>query len=298
MASQEQLDGAIHVLLWHTPQRLGCRRGDLGGPRLSIPSDVGERCPDVVHGRIVRAMTLDPLLQELREAPEPILRLRTELPGPEPRAVALLSGSFDPLTIGHAALAEAASKHADLVLLVYSVRTLPKEGPVPRPVLTEDERLAVLEAFCQERPGIEPALCSHGLLAEQVSAAAARFPASRIALVMGSDKVRQLLDPVWYEDRERTLRSLFSRATVLYAVRSGDEGAVEGLLEQSPNRLWRDKFERLDVAPEIASVSSRLIRERLAAGIDVTPLVPVEAAALLKPRPSRPPRRSGPYNSE
>jgi nicotinic acid mononucleotide adenylyltransferase len=174
--------------------------------------------------------------------------------------------------------------HANLVLLVYSVRTQPKEAGAPGPLLSEDQRLAVIEAFCEARPGIEPALCSHGLLAEQVEAAAARFPASTFALVMGSDKVRQLLDPWWYEDRERTLETLFSRASVLYAVRSEDEGVVEGLLGQPRNRRWRERFLRLDVHPDVASVSSRGVRERLAAGKDVTQFVPDEAALLLERR--------------
>jgi cytidyltransferase-like protein len=229
-------------------------------------------------------MTLDPLLQQLRDAPEPVIRLRTELAGPEPRRVALLSGSFDPLTIGHAALAEAALAHADLVLLVYSVRTLPKEEGTPQALLSEDERLAVLEAFCGTRPGIEPALCSHGLLADQAEAAAARFPASDISLVMGSDKVMQLLDPIWYEDPEPTLRRLFSRATVLYAVRTGESGMVEDLVEKRWNSRWRDRLVRLDVPPDVAAISSRLIRERLAAGQDVARLVPAEASAVLTGR--------------
>jgi nicotinamide-nucleotide adenylyltransferase len=229
-------------------------------------------------------MTLDSLLQELREAPQPVLRLRAELPGPDPRVVALLSGSFDPLTIGHVALAEAALNHANLVLLVYSVRTQPKEAGVPGPLLAEYERLAVLEAFCEVRPGIEPALCSHGLLAEQVEAAAARFPASDVALVMGSDKVRQLLDPRWYEDRERALGTLFLRAEVFYAVRSQDEGVVQELLEQPQNRRWRERFVRLDVPPDVVSVSSRGVRERLAAGEGVAQFVPTEAAVLLQRR--------------
>ena len=227
-------------------------------------------------------MTLDPLLEELREAPEPVLRLRTEWTGGEPGVVAMLSGSFDPLTVGHAALAEAALDLADLVLLVYSVRTLPKEESVPASLLSEEERLAVLEAFCEARPRIEPAICSHGLLAEQVRAATARFPASELALVMGSDKVRQLLDPGWYEDRDAVLHQLFSRATVLYAVRAGDEGLVEDLLRRAENVIWRDRFERLAVAGDVASISSRVVRESLALGKDVSRLLPPEAAPLVR----------------
>lgn len=228
-------------------------------------------------------VTIDPLLQELREAPQPILRLRAERSGLDPGVVALLSGSFDPLTVGHAALANAALKQAELVLLVYSVRTLAKEADTPEPLLSQDERLAVLEAFCESRPGMEPALCSHGLLAEQVEAAAARFPASDLMLVVGSDKVVQLLDPSWYEERQRTLDSLFARASVLYAVRLGDEGVVEALLGAPDNAAWRNRFHPLEVDAEAASVSSRLVREELAAGRDVRRLVPAESMTLLEP---------------
>lgn len=228
-------------------------------------------------------VTIDPLLQELREAPQPVLRLRAERSGPDPGVVALLSGSFDPLTVGHAALAEAARSQAELVLLVYSVRTLPKEADTAEPLLSEDERLAVLEAFCESRPGVEPALCSHGLLAEQVEAAAARFPASDLMLVVGSDKVVQLLDPSWYEERQRTLGPLFARASVLFAVRAGDEGVVEALLERPANAAWRHRFHPLVVDADAASVSSRLVREELAAGRSVGHLVPAESMALLEP---------------
>jgi cytidyltransferase-like protein len=227
-------------------------------------------------------MTLDPLLEGLREAPDPVLRLRSDFTAADPPMVALLSGSFDPLTLGHVALAEAALAHADLVLLVYSVRTLPKEESAPAPLLSEEERLAVLEAFCEARPRIEPALCSHGFLAEHVQAASTRFPSSHLALVMGSDKVRQFLDPGWYQDREAALSPLFSRAHVLYAIRSGDEGLVEELLRRAENMIWRDRFERLEVPAGMASLSSRRVRELVAAGEDVSALLPPEAASLVR----------------
>jgi nicotinate-nucleotide adenylyltransferase len=284
MAHDEQPDRRMGIGLGHRAERLCGRSYDLGCPGLPVCGDPRERCPDVFHMCIVGAMPLDPLLQELREAPEPVLRLRTELPRPEPTSVALLSGSFDPLTIAHAALAEAALGHADLVLLVYSVRTLPKEGPTPEPLLSEAERLAVLEAFSEARPGIEPALSSHGLLAEQVQAARARFPSSDLALVMGSDKVRQVLDQTWYQDRRRALQVLFSEARILYAVRTGDQGVVEDLLRTGENARWKDRFVRLDVPSDLATVSAGLIRKRLAAGGDVAQLVPIEAMSLLEGR--------------
>jgi nicotinic acid mononucleotide adenylyltransferase len=231
-------------------------------------------------------MSLDELISELRSADRSVLHLLSD-PG-APAGVALLAGSFDPLTVGHEALARAASQPADLVILVYSVKPLSKEGPVPPPLLREAERLHVLERFCRARPGMAVGLASRGLLAEQLAAARDRFPQASISLVMGSDKVLQLLDPHWYEDREAVLSGLFREARVLYAVRAGEEGAVEVALDRAENTGWRDRFERVPVPPELASVSSRLVRERVRRGEDVGHLVPPEALRALRGEGSRP----------
>ena len=191
--------------------------------------------------------------------------------------MALLSGSFDPLTLGHEALSTAAAGRADLVVLVHSVRTLPKEAGATAPLLSEDERLRVLESFCRVRPGLAPALCSHGLLAEQVAAAADRLPRAELAVVAGSDKVLQVLDPRWYRDRDAELAPMFDRAEFWYAVRRGEREAVERLLAAPENAAWAGRFHPLDVGPDVAAVSSRRVRELARRGQNTSGLVPPEA---------------------
>jgi hypothetical protein len=77
---------------------------------------------------------------------------------------------------------------------------------------------------------------------------------------------------------------LFAEARILYAVRTGDQGVVEDLLRNRENARWKDRFVRLELPLDIAAVSARLIRKRLAAGGDVAQLVPIEAMSLLKGR--------------
>src|SRR2546427_3312680 len=138
-------------------------------------------------------------LEELRRSRDPQLVMLPDI-APAPPRIALLCGSFDPLTVAHAALAEATLRaHADLVLLTYSVRTIPKQGPVPPALLSERDRVAALTTFCRHRAeagwSLAVGLCSHGLLVDQVRAARARFPQAELALAMGSDKLLQVLDP-------------------------------------------------------------------------------------------------------
>ncbi len=227
---------------------------------------------------MVRA--LDPMqaLHQIRLAERPRLVLWPDDDrAPAASSVALLAGSFDPVTVAHVALAEAAREHAGLVVALYSARILPKEPGTPPALLDERERIETLAAVCAGREGLAAGLTSHGLLADQVAAAAGRFPRAALSVVLGSDKLAQLLDPAWYEDRERALATLFSSATVLYATRRGEEEAVARAVAEAAALGWEDRVRRLDVPPGVAAVASRDVRDRARRGDDVSALVPPEA---------------------
>lgn len=222
-----------------------------------------------------RVDDLPNLLERLRRETRP--RLAVLGPRPAARRVTLLASSFDPLTLGHVALASAVSSTPEPSLLVYSPRTLPKEGEAEPPMLPELDRLEVIRRFCEMRRWAMPAICSHGLLGDQVAAAREALPGTRVDLALGSDKAVQLLDPAWYEDRERVLGDLLSSSLVRYAVRSGDEGRVEAELRRPENRAYAGAFERLELDPEAAAVSAREVRRRARGGEPFEHLVPPES---------------------
>lgn len=210
-------------------------------------------------------------------------RLRSIVPHtlPSLRELGVVSGSFDPPTLAHLALAHGLhDMGCEVVALVYSVRTLPKEvapGGLVRPALLDPvDRLACLAAVCEGRPWLGVAVCSHGLLAEQAEAAARACPGARVILGMGSDKVLQLLDPRWYDDRDAALEALFARASVAYAPRSGQAEAVVQALARPHNLAWAGAISLLDVPREIWELSSRQVRERLASGEVPTEWLPPE----------------------
>src|SRR5207302_5234941 len=109
-------------------------------------------CPSVVHWPILWPVRWEPVVEHLRRSARPSLVAWPE-PWPAPASVALLPGSFDPVTVAHAAMARAAEERAELVVLVYSARTLPKEGRPGPPLLREPERLAWPARF---RRGLAP----------------------------------------------------------------------------------------------------------------------------------------------
>jgi nicotinamide-nucleotide adenylyltransferase len=194
--------------------------------------------------------------------------------------VGLVPGSFDPMTVAHLGLAEALD--SDLGLFLYSPATLQKEsgpgGPPEPPLLSEEDRVASVLAVVRPRPRLGMAVCSHGLLADQAEAAARAFPRSSLVFGVGSDKIRQILDPRWYRDRDADLSRLFTLAEVAYSVRSGDD-RPEPAEAAGP---WGSRIRRLDLDPRLARVSSRTIRAALRRDEDVSAVVPDEVGPFLR----------------
>lgn len=242
-----------------------------------MPGPVREPEPQTRQGHTGKAFVS--VISELRKSECPRLILR-----PHPRRVgrfALLSGSFDPPTIAHMALAEAAMELVDGVALVYSLRTLSKDPGAGDPLMEEEARLRVLERLASRRKGLVVGVSSHGLLLDQVRAARDVLLGSDIFLVMGSDKALQVLDPAWYQDRDSALGALFRQAVVLFAERSGQEGAVQEALARPENARWRQRFVRLRSPAVTAGVSSRAVRDQIRRGHDVSSLIPPEALPFL-----------------
>jgi predicted RNA-binding protein with PIN domain/nicotinic acid mononucleotide adenylyltransferase len=146
-------------------------------------------------------------------------------------------GSFDPLTVAHLAIAEAAVRAANLdrLDLALSNVALGKDRGAHSSV---EARAAAIGRAGRTRPWLDVAVTDAQLIADIAS--------GYDVVVMGADKWAQVRDPAWYGDdpaaRDAGLAAL---PRVLVAPRPGFE--VVGA-------------EALDVDPELADVSSTRAR--------------------------------------
>ncbi len=107
------------------------------------------------------------------------------------RRVGVYPGSFNPPTVAHLAIAEAARSAHDLDRLVLSIsRSALAKEHVEHPPF--DDRVAVLEASVAHLEWLEVAVTDDQLLADIAD--------GYDVLVVGADKWRQIQDPVWYDD--------------------------------------------------------------------------------------------------
>ncbi len=203
---------------------------------------------------------------------------------PTPRRLALLAGSFNPPTMAHLALAAAAAATglADEVTLTISKVTVDKEA-VTRATLLD--RLLVLRLLLERinDTGSDAALFSaslinRGLYADQALAVRSALPdLDTLYFVVGFDKIVQVMDPRYYDDRDRALDSLFGLASFLVAPRAQHGSAdLEDLFGLPQNRRYGERVHSLPLPAQYADHSSTAAR----AG-DAIAHLPEEARAFL-----------------
>lgn len=108
---------------------------------------------------------------------------------PASRRVGVYPGSFNPPTVAHLAIAEAAreQRHLDRVVLVLSRKALAKEH-VEHPRF--EHRLAVVESSVRDHAWLSVAVTDRQLLVEIAD--------GHDVLIMGADKWAQINEPSWY----------------------------------------------------------------------------------------------------
>ena len=145
-------------------------------------------------------------------------------------------GSFDPPTLAHLAITEAAIAQCDLdrVDLVLSEVALGK----PEHHVRLTDRLAVLSRIADRLPRLRATVTPHRLLVDIAS--------GYDVVVMGADKWAQVADPAWYGDRSARDEALAALPHVAVAPRSGAEVPSGVTL--------------LDLEPDHGTVSSTAVR--------------------------------------
>jgi nicotinic acid mononucleotide adenylyltransferase len=130
-------------------------------------------------------------------------------------AVAAYPGTFDPPTIAHLAVAEAAlaACGVERVELVLSLDPIGKAGATPI-----EERVAAVRALAAERPWLTVAVTEHRLIADVAQ--------GYDVVVMGADKWAQVLDPSYHPSADEWRASL-ERLPRVAVARRGD-APIEG----------------------------------------------------------------------
>jgi nicotinic acid mononucleotide adenylyltransferase len=202
-------------------------------------------------------------------------------------SVWLFSGTFNPLTLAHIALVRSAGRLAGAhhhMLWLLAVASIEKES-VARATLVD--RLAHLLAYVATEPHSSVVVVNRGLYVDQVALLRSQLhiPSTLVVLV-GFDKIVQIFDPHYYQDRHAALDELFSQARFVVAPRGRAASAeLDALLSRPDNQPYQGSVSYLPTSSQYREDSATEAR-RLASqpGISKSALgrlLPPEGVALV-----------------
>jgi nicotinate-nucleotide adenylyltransferase len=172
----------------------------------------------------------------------------------------VLPGSFNPITVAHLALAEAALNVVDEVLFV-----LPREFPHKTyQGASFAQRVELLGMALAEQPRFSAAASEGGLFVEIASECRDAYGADvKLSFLCGRDAAERIAD--WDYGRPGAFAEMLGQFDILVAARAG---------EYCPPRGLANSFARLDVAGAFDHVSASEVRARISAGERWQHLVP------------------------
>ena len=229
-----------------------------------------------------RLFALRDRLQSLDSAASPAARLLSAPLHPPPQRLGVLCGSFNPLTLAHVTLAQHACRTFHLDQLLYTVAKITVDKEQVTGMGLED-RLLLLLLHVQQQQHLGVALVNRGLYFEQAQAFQALFD-TQVGpfFIVGMDKLVQILDARYYQDREAALDQLFTLTSLIVANR-GDMArrAFDELLQRPANQPYRDAIHFLPLPESVADLSSTAIRQTVSETVSRSAHVPVEVARFL-----------------
>ena len=225
--------------------------------------------------KIQRLKSIQALLDSLNPDTEPQALLVPDSPVPRANII-VFPGSFNPPTNAHIALLQQArvfthNYQPTYLYAAISKRTVDKEE-VERPTWLDriDLLHTVLHTYLQDTGII---LFNRGLYVEQAQALRSSFlGVQRIFFLLGFDKIVQIFDPRYYENRDTSLMALFKLAELLVAPRGNDgEKELDALLHRPKNERFAPYVHSLPFDAQYRHMSSTLIRHGNTASVHDVP---------------------------
>jgi len=184
-------------------------------------------------------------------------------PAVKPFRLGVFPGTFNPVTVAHLALAEAALSLVDEVLFV-----LPRQFPhKPYSGASFEQRVELLGAALNGNPRFSVAACEGGLFVEIAAECSEAYGADvRLSFLCGRDAAERIAD--WDYGRPGAFLEMLKQFDLLVAARSGDYCPPESLL---------NSFTKLELKGAFDHVSASEVRARIGKGEPWEHLVPAAA---------------------
>ena len=209
------------------------------------------------------ALSIRHSVAQLRQSAAPIVKVMYATPSVAApgRRMAVFAGSFNPLTIAHEAIIEQAlgTVQCDEAVVSIAVHTIDKTEQQGASLV---DRLVSLTSLARAHQRVSVAVTNLGLYLDQAMAYRKAFPKlGGLTFLVGFDKIVQILDPRYYQDRDRELGQLFRLARFMVAPRGdNDRSDLDLLLSSPPNQSFSAMVGWLPLGSDFTRLSSSALR--------------------------------------
>lgn len=192
----------------------------------------------------------------------------------------VLSGTFNPPTRCHRALAERAREQLRLDEVLFVIPEIPPHKRQLEASL--EERAAMLLLAIEDAPHFAAAIASHGLLLDIHRALALHYPAeTEVVFLAGRDAAERILLRWPYADPARALEEMFARFRIAVAERGGKFSVPRDSPAASASG---GKVDSLEMPAECDAISASAVREKILQGSELGDLVSPRVAAYIAER--------------
>ena len=221
------------------------------------------------------------LFEELNPAGQPRIEIVHRARDASKR-LGIFSGSFNPMSVAHTALAEQAVARFQLdELLLLLAKANVDKGIFGLPLAA---RLVTLKRYAESRPDISVGASSHGRYIDKLTALNALYPQqTEFHFIVGYDTLIRIFDAKYYTDFDAELQELFPACRFIAANRAeADAETIDAFMSQPATRPYAPFVSTLALPVAYAEISSTEIRQRLEQGDTIRHLVPLAVAELLE----------------
>jgi nicotinate-nucleotide adenylyltransferase len=198
------------------------------------------------------------------------------IPAQSPGRLGVLGGAYNPITLAHLAIADAAVAEMQLHEVLFCLPQVPPHKAIYGASL--EQRLDMMQLAVRDRSYATVGLCSHGLFLDIERALRHVYALeTEVFFITGRDAAERIL--TWeYDDTERALSEMFSAFQFIVCDR---EGAF--VMPDDPRLIpYHSRIHHFVIPDGLDHISSTAIRERLQHGQPIDTLVPAAVADFIR----------------
>lgn len=198
------------------------------------------------------------------------------------RNLGVFPSSFNPITIAHKEISLQARDtfQLDEILFLLDRKNVDKEvfgAPL-------EDRLVMICEFCRDFAHLSGAMASHGLFVDKVPALVEAYNHDvKIYFILGQDTIERVLEPTYYNHRDRSLSELFKKTRFIVVPRGDkDEEGVKAIFYKPANRPYRKAIEVMPLESSFHNISSTKVRQLVSKKRPFEHMVPEAVSRYIK----------------